>query len=100
MTFNLSMQLLDGRSRIGRLDEDNHRSLAIPPHEVSEQLIDRLVDGLRTAPVFEFGDEDIPVVMSDEDVSLALSVEEFTAGSSAPETIKRAKEQVAQFFLI
>src|SRR5262245_2488797 len=63
--------------------EHDQRELRVAPRPVPEELVDRVLELLLTAPELALTHEEVPVLMSHEDVRLPLEVEGFGRAPAA-----------------
>ena len=57
--------------------ENEDRGFGVPPARIPEQLVDDAAKRFRAAPELALRDEDVPTVLPDQDVRLAVVVKRF-----------------------
>lgn len=67
--------LADDGGRLAAAEEHQQCRLGVTPGEVAQELAERVPDRLCSLPDLAFGDEDVAVADTDEDVGLAGGVE-------------------------
>ena len=92
--------LADRVCRSFRFDEKNDRRFRISPYEVTEQLVNRVGEALRSAPDLALRNEDVAVVDSQKDVGLAGAVEDLTTGLALELRIEGHQQKVASFLFV
>jgi hypothetical protein len=98
--LDLRRGLLDDGGDVLVLDEQQDRGLGVAPDQVLEDLPERLVHGARPAPDLALADEDVAVLDADDDVGLALTVEDLAGGITLEMRVEVDQQQVADLFLI